>query len=112
MNTLLTGTMLIASLALAVPALAASGQCSLTGFDTFDCDVEMDGGGLTFALPDTQVFAFALVEADEGLGYLIAADATPGERPDELGTFLPLAAEPGCWFAEAKEIKFCAMVFE
>ena len=109
---LLTGTMLVASLALAVPALAASGQCSLTDFDTFDCDVQMDGDGLTFALPDGQVFAFATVGEDEGLGYLIAADASPGQRPDELGSFMPLADKPGCWVAEAKEIEFCAMVFE
>lgn len=112
MKIMFTGAMLAASLALAAPALAVSGQCSLTGYDEFDCEVETDGGGLTFALPDGQTFAFALVEENEGLGYLLAADAKPGQLPEELGTFTPLADEPGCWQAERNDTKFCAMVFE
>ncbi|KFL29018.1 hypothetical protein JP75_23800 [Devosia riboflavina] len=112
MKIMITGAMLAASLALAAPALAVSGQCSLTGYDEFECEVETDGGGLTFALPDGQTFAFVLVEENEGLGYLIAADARPGQLPGDLGTFAPLAEEPGCWQAERDEVKFCALVFE
>ena len=112
MKIMFTGAMLAASLALAAPALAVSGQCSLTGYDAFECDVETDGGGLTFALPDGQTFAFALVEDNEGLGYLIAADARPGQLPEELGTFRPLADDPGCWQAKRDETKFCALVLE
>lgn len=112
MKIMITGAMLAASLALAAPALAVSGQCSLTGYDAFDCDVETDGGGLTFALPDGQTFAFALTGEDEGIGYLIGADVRPGQIPDELGTFAPAAGEPGCWQAERGDTKFCALVFE
>jgi len=112
MKIMFTGAMLAASLALAAPALAVSGQCSLTGYDEFDCEVETDGGGLTFALPDGQTFAFAVVEENEGLGYLLAADAKPGQLPEELGTFTQLADEPGCWQAERNDTKFCALVFE
>lgn len=112
MKIMITGAMLAASLALAAPALAVSGQCSLTGYDDFECDVETDGGGLTFALPDGQTFAFALVAEDEGLGYLIGADVRPGQVPEELGTFAPIPGEPGCWQAEDDETRFCALVFE
>lgn len=107
-----TGAMLAVSLALAGPAAAVSGQCSLTGYEAFDCEVETDGGGLTFALPDGQTFAFALVEDGQGLGYLIGANATPGQRPEELGSFLPVPSEAGCWQSERDETKFCALVFE
>ena len=112
MKIMITGAMLAASLAFAAPALAVSGQCSLTGYDEFDCDVATDGGGLTFALPDGQTFAFVLVEENQGIGYLIAADARPGQLPEDLGTFAPLPDEPGCWLAERDEAKFCALVFE
>lgn len=112
MKIMFTGAMLAVSLALAAPALAVSGQCSLTGYDEFDCEVETDGAGLTFALPDGQTFAFALTEENQGLGYLLAADAKPGQLPDELGAFTPIADEPGCWQAERNETKFCALVFE
>ena len=112
MKILITGAMLAASLALAAPALAASGQCSLTGYDAFACDVETDGGGLTFALPDGRTFAFALIGENEGLGYLIGADVAPGQIPDELGAFAPLPDEPGCWQAEQDDTRFCALVFE
>ena len=91
-------------------AVAAPGQCDVSGFDTFDCDVALDGGGLTFALPDGQTFAFALVEDGEGLGYLIAPDAKPGERPEELGTFEAIAGEPGCWAGEREIARFCVLV--
>jgi len=112
MKRMFTGAMLVVSLALATPALAAPGQCSLTGYDAFECDVETDGGGLTFSLPDGQIFAFALTDENEGLGYRIPTDATPGQRPLELGAFAPVPAEPGCWQAERNETKFCASVFE
>lgn len=112
MKIMFTGAMLAASLALAAPALAVSGQCSLTGYDAFDCDVTTDGGGLTFVLPDGRTFAFALIEDGEGLGYRIDADAKPGQRPEELGSFAPLPEEPGCWQSDRNETKFCAMVFE
>jgi hypothetical protein len=92
-------------------ALAAPGQCSMTEYGTFDCDVTMDGGGLTFGLPDGQTFAFALVDENEGLGYLIAPDARPGQRPDELGPFSPDADAAGCWISDRKsDMRFCAMV--
>jgi hypothetical protein len=98
---------------LAGGAQAAPGQCSMTGYDSFDCAVGMDGAGLTFALPDGQTFVFALVEEGEGLGYLIAADAAPGERPDELGTFTSDQSQPGCWISERDEDdRFCVMVAE
>ncbi|MBN9333453.1 hypothetical protein [Devosia sp.] len=112
MKIMFTGAMLAASLALAAPALAVSGQCSLTGYGDFDCDVTTDGGGLTFVLPDGQTFAFALTESDKGLGYRIAADARPGQPPLELGAFSALSEEPGCWQSNRDDIKFCAMVFE
>lgn len=89
---------------------AAPGQCTVSGYDTFDCDVAMDGGGLTFTLPDGQTFAFALVEENEGLGYLIAPDARPGQRPDELGSFTPAEGEPGCWLGERDIDRFCVLV--
>ena len=93
-------------------ASAAPGQCTVSGYDTFDCDVALDGGGLTFALPDGQTFAFALVEEGEGLGYLIASDARAGQRPDELGTFTPIADEPGCWAGGRDVERFCVLVEE
>ena len=107
MKTIVTGVVL-AGFALAVPAMAAPGQCSLTGYDTFECDVAMDGGGLTFGLPDGQIFAFALVAEDEGQGYSIAADSAPGQRPEELGVFRPVEGEAGCWLGERDDVKFCA----
>lgn len=112
MKIMFTGAMLATSLALAGPSWAVSGQCSLTGYEAFDCDVETDGGGLTFALPDGQTLAFALVEEGQGLGYLIPADAAPGQRPRELGTFLSIPNEAGCWQSQSDEMKFCALVFE
>ena len=112
MRILFTGAVLATSLALAVPAWAVSGQCSLTGYETFDCDVTTDGGGLTFGLPDGQTFAFALTGEEEGLGYRIAADAAPGQLPVEMGAFVPAADAPGCWQSEKNDTRFCALVFE
>lgn len=97
---------------MAVAAVAAPGQCMVTDYGTFDCDVALDGGGLTFELPDGQTFVFALVEEDEGLAYLIAPDAKPGQRPDELGAFRPDADEAGCWASERNDDRFCVLVEE
>ncbi|MCW5722296.1 MAG: hypothetical protein KIS86_14235 [Devosia sp.] len=110
MKRFLTGAALLAGFALAGSAVAAPGQCEMTGYDSFACDVTIDGGGLTFALPDGQIFAFALVAENEAHGYRIAADAAPGQRPVELGSFVPVENEPGCWFGAKAEIRFCAMV--
>lgn len=112
MKRLTTGTMLLASLALAIPAWAAPGQCSFTGFDTFACDIQFDGGGLAFGLPNGQVFAFAVTDQSEGQGYLIASDAAPGRPPVEIGSFEAQADQPGCWLAEDRDLTFCALVFE
>lgn len=109
MKTIVTGV-LLAGFALAVPATAAPGQCSITGFDTFECDVVMDGGGLTFGLPDGEIFAFALVAENRGQGYRIPAGSRPGQRPVELGVFRPVEGEPGCWLGDRDEIRFCASI--
>ena len=60
--------------------------------------------------PDGNVFAFALVAVDEGVGYRVAADAQPGQAPKVLGTFRPVTGEDGCWQADRDEIRFCAAV--
>lgn len=96
---------------MATAALAAPAQCTVKGYETFDCDVALDGGGLTFALPDGQVFAFALIEADVGLAFLSAADARPGALPKELGEFRPVDGQPGCW-ARDEDYRFCVLVEE
>ena len=90
-------------------ALAEPAQCSVAGFDTFDCDLARDGGGLTFALPDGEVFSFALVSETEGLGYLAAADAL---YPAELGIMTPAVDAPGCWVGGKDGFAFCAQVAE
>ena len=112
MNIFSCGAALAIGLALATPSLAMQGQCSFTGFGTFDCDVQLDGSGLTFNLPDGQTFAFAVVAEGEGLGYRIAADATPGQRPVELGAFAPVPEQAGCWQSQEDETRFCASVME
>lgn len=112
MKNFLSGAALMIGFALAVPALAAPGECSVTGYDSFDCDVAVDGGGITFELPDGQVFVFAQTADGEGLGYLIAANAAPGARPEELGSFSPIEGEAGCWLGAREEMKFCAAVAE
>lgn len=109
MKIFVTGAMLLAGLAFAVPANAAPGQCSVTGYDTFDCDVTVDGGGITFTLPDGQNFVFAHVADGAGIGYL----GTEGQRyPQDLGAFLPIEDEPGCWLGEKANIKFCAALLQ
>ena len=90
-------------------AAAAPGQCTVTGFDTFDCDVALDGGGLTFALPDGTTFAFTLIEEGVGTAFLIAADAEPGQRPEELREFRAVDGQPGCW-ARDEDYQFCVLV--
>lgn len=101
---------LVGAATIAMPAWAQPGQCSVTGFGTFDCDVVLDGGGLTFGLPDGSTLAFTLDEAEHGDAYLSAADAQPGESPRQLPDFMP-GAKPGCWM-RADGFEFCAMVFE
>jgi hypothetical protein len=108
MKILVTGAALAFGLALAAPAAATPGQCSVTGYDTFDCDVDVDGGGLTFTLPDGQIFVFAHEADGAGLGYLLPSDAQPGSRPEELGAFLPVDGKPGCWFGAEDDIEICA----
>ncbi|MGV8855427.1 MAG: hypothetical protein ACOH2L_12350 [Devosia sp.] len=96
--------------AMASVAHAETAQCSVDGVGTFDCDLSRDGGGLTFALPDGKVFAFALTGADEGLGYLSAADAAPGSYPKELGKMTPATDAPGCWVGGKDGFAFCVRV--
>jgi hypothetical protein len=90
-------------------AAAAPGQCMVSGYDTFDCDVALDGGGLTFTLPDGQIFAFTLIEEGVGMAYLIDPKAAPGQRPAELREFRAVAGEPGCW-ARDEDYQFCVLV--
>jgi hypothetical protein len=90
-------------------AMAAPGQCTVTGYDTFDCDVVLDGGGLTFALPDGRIFAFTVIEDGVGTAYLIDDDAAPGDRPEELREFRAVEDRPGCW-ARDEDYEFCVLV--
>lgn len=92
-------------------ASAAPGQCMVSGFGSFDCDVALDGGGLTFALPDGRTFAFALDEDNVGTGYLIAADAAPGSPPQALPGFGAVEGKPGCW-ARDDAFEFCVLIEE
>lgn len=109
---ILAGVVAVAGLGMmTVLAAAAPGQCTVTGYDTFDCDVALDGGGLTFALPDGRTFAFALLEEGVGEAYLIAADAAPGAPPEVLGGLLAVADKPGCW-ARDEDFEFCVLVAE
>ncbi|WIY51751.1 hypothetical protein O9Z70_09650 [Devosia sp. YIM 151766] len=112
MKMFVTGAVLLASLALAVPAHAAPGQCSMTGYGSFDCDVTADGGGITFALPDGQVFVFAHLADGAGLGYLNPAEPESSRYPAELGAFLPVEGEDGCWLGEKDSVKFCAALMQ
>ena len=112
MKKLATGAALLAGLALALPAIAAPGQCSITGLDPFDCDVTVDGGGITFVLPSGEAFVFAHEADGEGLAYLIPADAQPGRYPEELGRFAPVEGEAGCWLGEKDGTKFCAALMQ
>lgn len=91
-------------------ALAAPGQCRVTDYGSFDCDVAVDGGGVTFGLPDGGSFVFAQIADGEGLGYRIAADAAPGVPPEPLGEFRPVAGEAGCWQSSSEDYRFCVLV--
>ena len=91
------------------PAIAAPGQCTVTGYDTFDCDVALDGAGLTFELPDGRTFAFTLIEEGVGTAFLIAPDAEPGQRPEELREFSAVEGKPGCW-ARDEDYEFCVLI--
>ncbi|SMQ70061.1 hypothetical protein SAMN06295905_1754 [Devosia lucknowensis] len=82
----------------------------MTGHGEFGCDVNVDGGGITFVLPEGDVFVFAHEADGEGLGYLIAADQQPGRSPDELGRFVPIEGEQSCWFGAKDDITFCVAV--
>lgn len=92
------------------PALAQPGQCTVTGVGTFGCDVTVDGGGLSFALPDGDILAFTLEQPELGMAYLIGKDARPGASPRELGSFEP-AENPGCWIRKDC-LEFCVLVVE
>jgi hypothetical protein len=107
MNKTASGMALAAILATVAPALGAPGECSFTGFGDFPCDVSVDGGGMTFALPDGQAFVLAQTEDGAGPGYLLAEDS---DRPDELGEFMPLADREGCWLGEEDDITVCVAV--
>lgn len=112
MKIFVTGAVLVSGLAFAFPANAAPGQCSVTGYDTFECDVAFDGGGLTFALPDGQTLVFSHVGNGEGIGYLAPVDLPAGRYPTDLGVFRPVEGEPGCWLGDKEGLKFCAAVAE
>lgn len=90
-------------------AAAAPGQCTVTGYNTFDCDVALDGGGLTFELPDGRIFAFTLIEDGVGVAFLIEDDAGPGQLPEELHEFRAVEGKPGCW-AREEDYEFCVLV--
>jgi len=90
-------------------AAATPGQCTVTGYDTFDCDVALDGSGLTFALPDGRTFAFTLTEEGVGTAFLIEPDAAPGRPPEALREFRPVDGKPGCW-ARDEDYAFCVLV--
>ena len=89
---------------------AAPGQCTVSGYDTFDCDVALDGGGLTFELPDGRTFAFTLIEEGVGTAFLIDADAGPGQPPEALDAFQPVEGQPGCWASDDEDYEFCVLV--
>jgi hypothetical protein len=110
MRNIVTGAALTLGLALAVPANAAPGQCQVTGYGDFPCEVNVDGGGITFALPDGQTFVFAHEADGEGQGYLIDAEPQPGRYPKELGRFAPVTGQEGCWYGEKDGITFCALL--
>jgi hypothetical protein len=106
---LATALSVVATGAMTTAAMAAPGQCTVTGYDTFDCDVALDGSGLTFGLPDGRTFAFTLIEEGVGTAFMIAADARPGQLPEELREFRPVDDRPGCW-ARDESFEFCVLV--
>lgn len=97
----------LAGVAQAEPAL-----CSVTGFESFDCELSRDGGGVSFVLPDGQVFAFALLAPDVGEGYLSAEDAPEGSYPRELGAMTQAVDAPGCWVGGKDGFAFCVEMAE
>ncbi|WEK05409.1 MAG: hypothetical protein P0Y65_03895 [Candidatus Devosia phytovorans] len=97
--------------AMVMAVSAAPGQCTVTGYGTFECDVALDGQGLTFGLPDGGLFAFALTGEDEGAAYLAGADTAPGALPEELRGLVAVDGKPGCW-ARDDEFEFCVLVEE
>lgn len=107
----MAGAVLAAVLMGVGSAVAAPGQCSVSGFGAFPCEVALDGGGLSFGLPDGSTLAFTLTETDGGAAYLIAADGRPGSAPRELGMFDAVAGEPGCWMRD-EDYRFCVLVEE
>lgn len=107
--------MLVAAITVAAtvstPAMAQPGQCSVTGYGPFACDLVVDGGGFSFALPNGDTLVFTPVDLELGLVFLIPDDAKPGQRPRELGEFAAVPNEPGCWIDE-DDYQFCALVFK
>lgn len=110
MKVLVAGALLAGGLAMVSPVAAAPGQCMLTGFESFPCDVAIDGAGLAFDLPDGRRFAVVFDEAGQGTAFARRPDAAPGTRPGDLGRFLPVAGEAGCWQKAGAEDRFCVMV--
>ncbi len=119
----MAGTIALAAVVAGLGATAAAatpGQCTVTGYDTFPCEVTLDGGGLTFDLPDGQTFAFALIEPELGMAYIDRNNAegyddATGEgyqyvRPKELGEFRPVEGEAGCWVSGGDDFRFCVLV--
>jgi hypothetical protein len=106
---------------LAGSVAAAPGECMVSGYGTFACDVTLDGGGFTFELPDGQTFAFYLDSEELGVAY-IDGNSQAGDRdgtdyrfvrPRELGEFRPVANVPGCWLSKAdEEFRFCVFVVQ
>lgn len=95
--------------AMVAGAAAAPGQCTVTGYDTFDCEVALDGSGLTFALPDGSIFAFAIDDEGAGTGYLVAPAGAAGSLPDEIRGLDAVEGKPGCW-ARDDEFEFCVLI--
>lgn len=105
---MLTAAM-IAGTAISTAAFDQPGQCTVTGYGTFDCDVVVDGQSLSFSLPDGGTLAFTLLEPALGVGYLLSPNAKAGQGITEMDGFAPIMDEPGCWARD--QFEFCAMVF-
>lgn len=110
MRVFVAGALLACGLAMVSPAAAAPGQCLLTGFESFPCDVVVDGASLAFDLPDGRRFAVVFDAAGQGTAFARRPDAAPGTRPDDLGRFEPVEGEPGCWQKLRLQTRFCVMV--
>lgn len=96
--------------AVVTSAMAMPGQCTVTGYGWFDCEVVLDGAGLAFDLPDGRTFAFTLTEEGSGTGFLGDADPEPGQYPKVLQGFSALENKPGCWASEQEDFEFCVLV--